>query len=116
MNDGFRVIAVDFDGTLVEHVEGRPVMPEGLYEALAGLVSRGVHVGIATGRDWWDLRDLLLRLGIPWGWPFPTFVIARQTYVYWLRNGRQEPDEEWNGARMAEATCRSKSFSVRSSG
>ncbi len=96
------MVAMDFDWTLVEYPGGRAHVPQETQQALARLAGQGMEVGIATGRPWSEVRSLLDQAGVPWGQPFPTFLIAREMYIHWLRNGELQGEEEWNKARRRD--------------
>ncbi len=102
MNQHIRMVGMDFDLTLIEHRSGGVYVPSETYEMLVALIESGVEVGIVTGRGCWAMDDLLEQAGIPWGRPFPTFVCPRETFLYWITDGRRQPDEVWNRARSEE--------------
>lgn len=97
------IIGMDFDLTLVDYPEGKPHVPARTLDLLADLVRGGTEVGIVSGRYWWEMRDTLTEAGLAWGNPFPSFVAARETFIYWFREGRMTPDDEWNLPRGEEA-------------
>jgi hydroxymethylpyrimidine pyrophosphatase-like HAD family hydrolase len=94
-----RMIGADFDGTLWGGAEG---LPSGLRRLLVALREGGVEAGLVSGRYWWEMRDLLAGAGLEWGDPFPSFVITRETFIYWIGLDAMEPDQDWNEARGAE--------------
>ena len=51
-----RAVFFDVDGTLFSHETGR--VPDSSREAIARLRSKGILVGVATGRNLWELRYL----------------------------------------------------------
>lgn len=59
-----RLVALDVDGTLVDHDQ---VMPESIRTAVARVVAAGVPVVIATGRGWHGTRPIVDALGLPPG-------------------------------------------------
>lgn len=102
MGNKIRMIGIDFDGTLVEHTKDGPYVPPETRVLLEDLITRGVYVGIVSGNQWWDMRGNLEKAGIPWGDPFPTFVLSRETFLHWQKNGSMISDKEWNVARGGE--------------
>lgn len=60
-----RVVALDIDGTVVDH-DGR--MPVRVRDAIASVVAAEVPVVLATGRSWHGVRPLVDELGLPPGW------------------------------------------------
>lgn len=108
MNDDIRMVGMDFDLTLVDYPNGRARVPEPTQELLKSLIGRGLEVGIVSGRPWWDMRDMLERVGMGWGNPFPSFFVACETFLFWMRNGKMEPDAEWNAARGKESEALSR--------
>ncbi len=94
-----RMIALDFDNTLIGHDNGLPVMPADTKALLLKLIAEGIEVGIASGRRWRDMRAALAYLGLSWGRPFPTFIVTRETFLYWMQDGEMVPDRAWNEAR-----------------
>lgn len=59
-----RLVALDVDGTLVDH-DGH--LPEWIKEAVGRVVASGTPVVIATGRGWHGTRGLVDALGLPPG-------------------------------------------------
>ncbi len=102
MSQPIRIIGMDFDLTLIEHRNGGVYVPPETYEMLVALIESGVEVGIVTGRGSWDMDKLLEQAGVVWGRPFPTFICPRETFLYWITDGRRQPDEAWNQARSGE--------------
>ncbi len=49
------LVALDFDHTLIHWRDGAYVSPE-TRETLAQAIARGVHVGLCSGRWWWNMR------------------------------------------------------------
>lgn len=93
---------MDLDLTLVSYESGKPYVPARTKELLKWLCKEGLEVGIASGRPWYDMYDILGHLGMEWGRPFPSSYIPRETFIFWLRGGKALPEEEWNKAREAE--------------
>lgn len=58
------MVALDIDGTLVDH-EGR--LPDEVHAAVKALVRRGTPVVLATGRAWGDTLPVFESLGLPPG-------------------------------------------------
>ena len=58
------MVALDIDGTLVDH-EG--VLPEEVRRSVRRVVTAGVPVVLATGRGWHATRPVFEQLGLPEG-------------------------------------------------
>jgi len=58
------VVALDIDGTLVDH-EG--VLPEKVRRSVRRVVAAGVPVVLTTGRSWHSTRPVFEQLGLPTG-------------------------------------------------
>jgi phosphoglycolate phosphatase-like HAD superfamily hydrolase len=102
VNEAIRMVGMDFDLTLVDYKDYRPVIPLETQALLHGLAQRGIPVGLVSGRVWWDARDRIDWASMNWGWGFPSFFIARETFIYWARDGVMQPDVEWNRDRAAD--------------
>lgn len=61
-----RLLALDIDGTIVDHDSA---MPDELRTAIRAVADQGVHVVLATGRSWHDTQPIVDHLGLPEG-PF----------------------------------------------
>lgn len=59
-----QVVALDIDGTLVDH-EG--VLPEKVRRSVRRVVAAGVPVVLTTGRSWHSTRPVFEQLGLPTG-------------------------------------------------
>lgn len=59
-----RLVALDVDGTLVDH---DMVMPESVRSAVARVVQAGCPIAIATGRGWHGAQPIADTLGLPAG-------------------------------------------------
>jgi len=101
------VVVTDYDLTLTGH--GSTLATS--IATLAQWADRGLTVGIASGRPIESLLEIFRSQDLPFGCPFPQFVVGRENFVHWVRDGRPEPDEEWNTLRRSEldavyrATC-----------
>ena len=97
-------IALDFDGTLIDWSRGGAYVSPETQEALREAIARGIHVGLCSGRRWHAMRDTLAGIGLPWGQPFPSFVVTLEKLIYWVRDGRLDegPFADWNAARSRE--------------
>jgi len=102
MSQPIRMVGVDFDLTLIEDRNGRPYLPPDTYEMLIALIDSGTEVGIVTGRGAWAVHKLLEQAGITWGQPFPTFICPREVFLYWITDGKLQPDQVWNQARSKD--------------
>ncbi|GAA2093190.1 HAD family hydrolase [Microlunatus panaciterrae] len=59
-----KLVALDIDGTVVDHA-GR--MPEAVFDAVQRVVEAGVHVVLATGRAWHGTQPVFDHLRLPGG-------------------------------------------------
>ena len=98
------LIALDFDGTLVDWRDGTPYVSAQTRETLAQAIAGGIHVGLCSGRRWYDMRTMMASIGMAWGQPFPSFVVSLEKQLYWVRDGRLEENgfADFNRARAAE--------------
>ena len=78
-----RLIALDFDYTLIDYQEGlKPrIEPEAL-ALLNRLCERGVKAGIVTGRAFDGFAATLADVGGDWRAPFPAYMIASDSFIY----------------------------------
>lgn len=112
MDDAIRLVALDFDMTLIDHTSEGARLPAETIDALARLLARGVDVGVVSGRYVWEMQEILASLGVKWGDPFPSFYVTRETFIY-----RQEaadgmqPDREWNDRFARETSAFMKRLS-----
>ncbi|MFC6359442.1 HAD family hydrolase [Luteococcus peritonei] len=58
------MVALDIDGTLVDH-SGH--LPDEIREAVQALLAKGIAVVLATGRSWGDTQPIFEALGLPAG-------------------------------------------------
>lgn len=58
------MVALDIDGTLVDHAGN---LPDEVHAAVQALVRRGTPVVLATGRSWGDTLPIVEALGLPPG-------------------------------------------------
>ncbi|MCD9024647.1 HAD family hydrolase [Cohnella silvisoli] len=102
MANKIRMIAMDFDLTLVNYTNEKGFVPVETQQLLKEVILQGIEVGIVSGRRWEDMKGILQEAGVAWGDPFPSFIITRETFLYWIDDGKMIPDEEWNRTRAAE--------------
>ncbi len=93
-----RLIALDFDGTLLTHHPDGRFVAERTRELLATACAQGVEAGIVTGNTWWHVRKVLAGCGVDWDGLFPSYVISNENFIHRKVNGRMQPDAEWNTA------------------
>lgn len=60
-----RLVALDIDGTVVDHAG---VLPDAVYAAVRRVVAAGVPVVLSTGRGWHATRPVFDALGLPPGY------------------------------------------------
>ena len=89
-----RLLSTDFDGTLVNHFEQPPVVPE-LFQRLRALRQAGVYWAINTGRDLGHIVHGLDEFAFP---VQPDFVLTSERDIFHKKeNGRGwEPFGDWN--------------------
>ena len=89
------LIATDFDLTLTGHGSdlGSSVA------ALEPFVERGISVGLATGRPYWQLGDIFKGNGLVFRKPYPQFLVARENFVFWCEDGEVREDLDYNEVR-----------------
>jgi HAD superfamily hydrolase (TIGR01484 family) len=91
-----RLVALDFDMTLVDHTDEGPKIAVETRRMLEGLLEEGIEVGIASGRYVWEMKDILERIGMKWADPFPSFYVTREAFVFRKTEGRMTPDRARN--------------------
>jgi len=91
-----KMIALDLDGTLVEH------RPEGIYvppktlELFEELIEKGMYIGIDTGRAHWEMINILKDLQIGADSLFPSFFVAEENHIFWKKDGAFIPQSDHN--------------------
>lgn len=98
-----RLIALDFDYTLIDYQEGQKprIEPEAL-ALLNRLCARGVKAGIVTGRVFDGFAATLADVGGDWHAPFPAYMIASDSFIYQKdAEGHFSADEAGNAAARA---------------
>ena len=95
-----KLLSMDFDGTLVNHFERPPVVPE-LVALLRKLRKAGVYWAINTGRDLGHIVHGLDEFAFP---VHPDFVLTSERDLFHKANGAGgwQPFGDWND-RCAEA-------------
>lgn len=91
-----RCVALDFDLTIFDYRQ--PEDTRILAPWFALLASRGIQVGIASGRTVESLRFELEKLSMPWMSPFPAFAIHEEAHIH-----SPEPSAliaEWNQSSL----------------
>lgn len=98
-----RLIALDFDYTLIDYQDGQKprIEPEAL-ALLNRLCERGVKAGIVTGRVFDGFAATLADVGGDWRAPFPAYMIASDSFIYQKdAKGDFSADEAGNAAARA---------------
>ncbi len=98
-----RLIALDFDYTLINYQDGQKprIEPEAL-ALLNRLCARGVKAGIVTGRVFDGFAATLADVGGDWHAPFPAYMIASDSFIYQKdAEGSFSADEVGNAAARA---------------
>jgi len=88
-----KMVAVDVDGTISDP-EGR--IPPCTFRAFERVTSSGGYVAIASGRDEESIAEVLRRNGYRLGEKGYPHALAAADRIFYLREGRYVPDEEWN--------------------
>lgn len=91
-----RMIAMDFDNTLVGHSTGGPVIDGALLGYLKRYMQEGNYAGIVSGRKAGEMRILFEVMGLLWCGPFPGFYIYRESYVDFVKEGKGISWEQHN--------------------
>ncbi len=76
-----RLIAVDFDRTLIDWVEGVPRIDLAALEAFRCAAEQGILAGIVSGRLDWNMQNIFEQTGEVWGDPFPEYIVAREKFI-----------------------------------
>lgn len=105
-----RLIALDFDYTLIDYQDGQKprIEPEAL-ALLNRLCERGVKAGIVTGRVFDGFAATLADVGGDWRAPFPAYMIASDSFIYQKdAEGQFSADEAGNAppGRASWPACR----------
>jgi hydroxymethylpyrimidine pyrophosphatase-like HAD family hydrolase len=95
-NTQIRLIGMDFDWTLLDHSGRGRRMDDKLIKWLSCFIEDGNYAGIVSGRNAWEMKDILEREGYSWGKPFPNFYIHRESYINIVENGKDMSYEEHN--------------------
>ena len=78
-----KLIALDFDYTLVDYLPGKkPMIEEKALRYFNHLAVGGIQIGIVTGRRFDGFEDVLKGVGRLIGSPFPSFLITSDSYLY----------------------------------
>ena len=90
-----KLLSTDFDGTLINHGQKPPVVPE-LFVMLKELRAQGVQWAVNTGRTLWHLDEGLKK---EFQFPIePDFAIVEERDVFRrVKDGGWEPFGDWNG-------------------
>ena len=100
----FKGVVFDYDGTLCPEANRFGNLPLYISEALNTLLSRGIAVGVATGRGrsvGHSLRESLDRQF------WDTFVVGYYTGAHVLRLSEGDPDTKSTPARSLDSFCES---------
>lgn len=81
-----KMIAMDFDWTLVDHTGGKPRINTELVKELNAFIAKGGYAGIVSGRQVWDFKAVFDACKVPWHAPFPNYLIAREAYLWEYNN------------------------------
>lgn len=84
------LIAMDFDLTIYDHANPKHTLQ--LMEWFKYLDEKNIKIGLASGRTVSELRSPLDEISLPWGLPFPHFVICNEGEI------RTPDDNDWPGA------------------
>jgi HAD superfamily hydrolase (TIGR01484 family) len=115
VNHKIKMVAMDFDMTLVDHTAQGILLPTETKALLISLLDSGMDVGIVSGRYFWEMKDILERLQMNWANPFPSFYISREAFIFRLEDGEMKPDLEWNEKYRKETADFMKDLSGRAS-
>lgn len=91
-----KMIAMDFDWTLVDHSVKKNKVGKELIDELNSFIKKGNYAGIVSGRVYWNFQTELESFGIEWANPFPNYIIAREAYIYKIDKDNYIENEEYN--------------------
>lgn len=77
-----KLIALDFDWTLVEHKPDKPYISGELMDFVKEFINKGNYAGIISGRPVWGFKCSITDAGFEWAKPFPNFLVARESYLW----------------------------------
>ena len=89
-----KVIATDFDWTLLDHSGGPFTLCKDLMVYFNQFLSDGGHVGIVSGRVFEEMRDTIEKIGVPFGRPYPDFVVCLNAYAAVTKGGALHYDAD----------------------
>lgn len=115
-NKKIKMVAVDFDATLIDSGPDGTYIDHDTMELFEKLIKEGVHVGIVTGRPRNDIRDVLKSLGIDWTGTFPSYYIERENYIYKKEGDTFKVDEEWKNIIYSKTSTFAKKLTKHMSG
>ena len=106
-----KVIAIDFDYTLVGTKVYDEFFANTLFRYLCDLCNGGVAAGIITGRPFSSLEKKFISLDLDfYTAKFPSFIICKETYVFIRKNNILLEDHAWNKSRSVEGITVVKSL------
>lgn len=93
-----KMIAMDFDWTIVDHSKQEQSEKVGreFIDAMNRFIKNGGHAGIVSGRVWWNFEFEMKAMGVDWGNTFPDFLIAREAYIYHLKEHEYIEEKDYN--------------------
>ncbi len=91
-----KMVALDLDGTLVEHRPDGSYVPPKTLELFEELIGKGMYIGIDTGRAHWEMIKILKDLKIGADSLFPSFFVAEENHIFWKNGGEFIPQSDHN--------------------
>jgi HAD superfamily hydrolase (TIGR01484 family) len=91
-----KLLAIDYDGTLLSKVNEKTYIDSSTLSYLKVLSINGVKIGVVSGRPYAILLKSLKSHGVKPGNFCPSFLICKDTYVYWEIKGSFTQDIIWN--------------------
>lgn len=92
MKQEIKIIASDFDGTLTSGME----ISQNAKDVILQTLSRGIKIGLASGRRLSSMRDIVVANGLKWGDPYPSFLVCQERFIFTADNRDFRGAEDWN--------------------
>jgi len=92
MKQEIKIIVSDFDGTLTSGIE----ISQDAKDVILETLSRGIKIGLASGRRLSSMRDIVVANGLKWGDPYPSFLMCHERFILAADNRDFGRAENWN--------------------
>ena len=93
-----KMIAMDFDWTIIDHSKEKLDERVGceFIDEMNRFIKNGNHAGIVSGRMFGAFEFEMKAMRVDWANPFPDFLVAREAYIYQLKNNEYIEEKEYN--------------------